>query len=95
MHKTKDNWACATTESSEEAIMSNEKRQLKIKGHPENLAQINLHAAGLDIGAFEIYACVPADQAEEPVRAFPTFTPDLYALADWLAVCEIDTVQKE
>jgi transposase len=75
--------------------MSNEKRQLKIKGHPENLAQINLHAAGLDIGAFEIYACVPADQAEEPVRAFPTFTPDLYALADWLAVCGIDTVAME
>lgn len=61
----------------------------------EALQQLNLNAAGLDIGAEEIYACVPADRDEQPVRAFPTFTVDLYALADWLAACGIDTVAME
>ena len=61
----------------------------------ESLAQINLHAAGLDIGAREIYVCVPAAQAEKPIRAFRTFTPDLYALADWLAACAVETVAME
>ena len=61
----------------------------------ETLQQLNLNAAGLDIGTEEIYACVPADQDEQPVRAFPTFTVDLYALADWLAACGIDTVAME
>ena len=28
----------------------------------------------------------------QPVRSFGTFTPDLYALADWLAACRIETV---
>jgi transposase len=59
------------------------------------LSQINLHAAGLDIGAEEIYACVPADRAEPSVRAFATFTATLYALADWLAQCGVDTVAME
>lgn len=59
------------------------------------LSQINVDAAGLDIGAAEIYACVPADRDEQPVRAFGTFTRDLYALADWLAACHIKTVAME
>lgn len=45
------------------------------------LKQINLHAAGLDIGSEEIYACVPIDRDESSVRVFPTFTVDLHALA--------------
>ena len=61
----------------------------------ETLQQLKFNAAGLDIGAEEIYACVPADRDEQPVRAFPTFTVDLYALADWLAACGIDTVAME
>lgn len=59
------------------------------------LEQINLHAAGLDIGSEEIYACIPPDRDELSVRAFPTFTVDLHALADWLAACEIETVAME
>lgn len=61
----------------------------------EELAQINLDAGGLDIGASEIWACVPADRDEEGVRCFKTFTPDLHALADWLADCGITTVAME
>jgi transposase len=60
-----------------------------------SLPCVNPHAAGLDIGSEEIWACVPEDRDAEPVRAFGTFTPDLYALADWLAACRIGTVAME
>lgn len=61
----------------------------------ESFPQVHLNAAGLDIGSEEIWACVPADRDTQPVRTFGTFTPDLYALADWLAMCHIDTVAME
>jgi transposase len=53
------------------------------------------NAAGLDIGSEEIWACVPADRAPQPVRQFGTYTPDLHALADWLRACGIQTVAME
>jgi hypothetical protein len=52
-------------------------------------------AAGIDIGAEEIYVAVPPDRAEEDVRRFSSFTGDLRALADWLAHCRIRTVAME
>jgi transposase len=52
-------------------------------------------AAGIDIGATEIYVAVPADRATENVRSFPTFTQDLYALTDWLKQCGVKTVAME
>lgn len=55
----------------------------------------NPNAAGLDIGSEEIWACVPEDRDPQPVQRFGTFTPDLYALADWLAACRIETVAME
>jgi transposase len=56
---------------------------------------VNPHAAGLDIGASEIWACVPADRDTTPVRMFATFTPDLQALAAWLVACRVTTVAME
>ncbi|MEP7286448.1 MAG: IS110 family transposase [Chloroflexota bacterium] len=53
------------------------------------------NAAGLDIGSREIYACVPPDRAEDNVKAFGTFTPDLTRLADWLAEHDVDSVAME
>jgi transposase len=61
----------------------------------DTLEQINFNAAGLDIGAVEIWACVPADRDEQAVRCFESFTVDLHALADWLAACGIETVAME
>ena len=61
----------------------------------ESLKQLNLNAAGLDIGAADIYAAVPEERTEQPVRSFATFTADLQALADWLAACGIETVAME
>jgi len=50
------------------------------------------HAAGLDIGREELWACVPEDRDAEPVRPFGTLTPDLAALAAWLPACRMETV---
>ena len=55
-----------------------------------SLPSITPNAAGLDIGSAEIWACVPADRDAQPIRAFGTCTPDLYALADWLATCRVE-----
>ncbi len=52
-------------------------------------------AAGIDIGATEIYVAVPPDRDSEPVRMFATFTQDLNALADWLQETGIRTVAME
>ena len=38
------------------------------------------HAAGIDIGATEIYVCVPLDRDPQPIRRFGTFTEDLRAV---------------
>jgi transposase len=56
---------------------------------------VNPHAAGWEIGSEAIWACVPEGRDAEPVRSFGTCTPDLYALADWLAACRIETVAME
>lgn len=61
----------------------------------EALEQINLDAAGLDIGDAEIYVAVPEGRDSESVRVFQTFTRDLHSLADWLAACNVKTVAME
>ena len=71
----------------------NKKRKQKLK--LENLEKINHDAAGLDIGAQEIYACVPQGRDKKNVRKFNTFTADLEALGDWLGDCSIKTVAME
>jgi len=52
-------------------------------------------AAGIDIGAEEIYVAVPPDRDEESTRRFSSFTVDLHALADWLGRCRIRSVAME
>lgn len=52
-------------------------------------------AAGIDIGAEEIYVAVPPDRDEESIRRFSSFTCDLHALADWLVRCRVRTVAME
>jgi hypothetical protein len=43
---------------------------------------MNLNVAGIDCGAAEHYVAVPPDRDATSVRAFKTFTSDLYRLAD-------------
>ena len=61
----------------------------------EAMAQINLNAAGIDIGAEEFCVAVGKDLDAESVRTFPTFTADIHRLADWLSQCKIETVAME
>ena len=53
------------------------------------------NAAGIDIGAREIFVAVPPDRDEHPVRVFSTFTEDLEKMALWLVECGITTVAME
>lgn len=56
---------------------------------------INPDAAGIDIGATELYVAVPPDRTEKPVRRYETFTEDLVSLALWLKSCGIRLVAME
>ena len=62
---------------------------------PTGLSQLNLDAAGIDVGATSHYVAVPDDRSEPPVREFETFTAELYRLADWLRECGVKTVAME
>ena len=74
-----------------EAVMSTRKSSAK----PAGLSQLNLNAAGIDVGATSHFVAVPADRAEQPVQEFAAFTADLYRLADWLTECGVKTVAME
>src|SRR5215472_15592102 len=65
------------------------------RGRSAPLAQMNLNAAGIDVGATEHWVAVPEDRDEEPVWRFGAFTADLYVLAEWLRQCQIETVVME
>lgn len=71
-------------------MAKNRKRRTQVQ-----LPVINPNTAAVDISATEMYVCVPADRDEEPIRKFGAFTPDLHALADWLARCGIKSVAME
>jgi hypothetical protein len=64
----------------------------KAKGRGRMLPVLHPDAAGVDIGAEEIYVAVPPDRDAEPVRSFETFTRDLQQLVDWLQQCRVRTV---
>lgn len=61
----------------------------------EGLKVVHPKAAGLDIGSEEICAAVALPDGSAAVRKFGTFTPDLEALADWLAAHGVETVVME
>lgn len=75
-------------------------RKKKPRRRPEKvnldvLEQIRPHAAGIDIGATEIYVYVGPQPSGPRLRQFGTFTSQLHALADWLAACGVTTVAME
>ena len=72
-------------------MMSTRKNSAK----PAGLSQLNLNAAGIDVGATSHFVAVPADRAEQPVQEFAAFTADLYRLAEWLSECGVETVVME
>jgi len=67
----------------------------KKRSHAASLPIVESNAAGIDVGATQIFVAVPADRDPESIRCFPTFTVDLERLADWLQECQIRTVAME
>ncbi len=65
------------------------------KGRSLSLDCIEPNAAGIDVGATEIYVAVRPDRDAEPVRCFQTFTGDLREMAAWLLRCGVSTVAME
>ncbi len=61
----------------------------------EGLPVVNPHAAGADIGAQQIYVCIPGPDQTQIVRSFGTYTADLHAIADWLVENGIQTIAME
>jgi len=74
--------------------MAKKKRRKKIN-RVESLHIIHPAAAGIDIGATEIYVAVSNDRSENPVRRFDTFTEDLHKAAKWLKECGIESIAME
>jgi len=62
---------------------------------PKHLQQLNLFAAGIDIGSKSHFVAVPEGSDEQPVREFHCFTADLHRLVDWLISCLVTTVVME
>ena len=74
---------------------------------PASLALLHTlhpHAAGIDVGAAELWVCVPPGAVSIPrpptvlpahVRRFGVFTADLQAIAAWLHQCGVTTVAME
>ena len=76
------------------------KKSKRTKGieeaHPfSGMSRIHPHAAGVDIGAIEIVACVPGDESTQIVKAFGNYTVDLQELAKWMKSYHIKTVAME
>ena len=77
--------------------MSAKKKQKRAGqgGAVPSLNCIEPNAAGIDVGATEIFVAVTQDRDPSPVRSFETFTQDLHRLKEWLQQCRITTVAME
>lgn len=60
-----------------------------------SLECIEPNAAGIDVGATEIYVAVPPGRDEPTIRRFQTFTQDLREMAEWVRRCGVTTVAME
>ena len=75
---------------------TNPKRRTRKKGMClEDRPVLEPNAAGIDVGAREMFVAVPPGRDKNPVRVFPTFTEDLERLVDWLLQCGVTTVAME
>lgn len=71
------------------------KRQQKKINKVKVVQVIQANAAGIDVGASEIYIAVPDDRDAKPIRCFETFTVGLHHAAKWMKKCGIDSVAME
>lgn len=78
-----------------EETMAKRKKQNEMAKESVTVGVMNPDAAGIDIGATELYVAVPVDRDSQAVQCFGAFTEDLHKLADWLQRCRIKTVAME
>jgi transposase len=76
------------------------KRRKRTKGQEEarpfeGLSKVNQNAAGVDIGATEIVACVAGGDEVQLVKAFGNYTVDLQAIGKWFRTHGVETVAME
>src|SRR6266853_445937 len=80
----------------QKTVAGKNKRRRRKKGMTlDDRPLLEPNAAGIDIGAREIFVAVPGDRDENPVRVFLTFTEDLQQLAAWLVKCGVTTAAME
>jgi hypothetical protein len=79
----------------QKGVTDDQEELAESKGGSRMLPVMQPDAAGVDIGAEEIFVAVPADRAADSVRSFGTFTRELHELADWLQKCGVRTVAME
>ena len=75
-----------------------EHKKAKAKAKSQATKAIREHepnAAGIDLGAEEIWVAVPAERDQNPVRRFEAFTQDLKAIVQWLVGCGVRSVAME
>jgi transposase len=66
------------------------------EAHPfAGMSKVNSNAAGVDIGAVEIVACVAGDESTQIVKAFGNYTVDLQSIGKWLSEHKVKTVAME
>ena len=75
-------------------MTTGKKKQKAIRVN-EDMPVISPHAAGIDVGATEIWVSIAPERDPEPIRRYETFTQDLYAMADWLKDRKIESVAME
>ena len=69
-----------------------------MKRKNKNVKQMRIlhpHAAGIDIGAKEIYIAIPEECTDKSVRRFDCFTDDLHEAAKWMKSHGIDSIAME
>jgi len=107
--KAKDSYKAAKYENCKKSAQKSKKSSRRTKKSsesrggtplpapslPAELQQVNINAAGIDVGATVHFVCVPEGRDPQPVRSFGAFTADLEAIADWLTQCGVTTVAME
>jgi len=90
-----DNSVSPVTFIHDQGIIMAQNQERKKKRVSQHLEQVNLYAAGIDIGSTSHYVSVPNELDDVPVREFLCFTGDLHRMADWLVEIGIQTVAME
>jgi transposase len=75
-------------------MKKHQERKTKFKGS-EPIHDSQPDAAGIDVGANEIWVAVAADRSQEPVKRFGAFTQELKTIVQWLLDCRVRSVAME